>query len=136
MVSKNLLKAEQNIVFGLTAPFVTSVLVRGIGYKISLVTCTVSKQTKEFCSPRYLLTRVGYSYFIYTPLPDYLGVKTSYKERKLTMFSKVKQCVATFADYLYKLRPPSVYTGRGIRFKGLVVRRKLGKKDTRKGRLF
>jgi ribosomal protein L6P/L9E len=135
-MSVSLLKITQNSCFGSLVPFATSVLIRGIGYKVSLVTCRLDQPVNEFCSPRYLLMRVGYSYLVYAPLPDYLGVKISYKNRKLTMFGQVKQEVMAFANYLYQLRRPSVYTGRGIRFKGRVVPRKLGKKDSRKGKSF
>jgi large subunit ribosomal protein L6 len=93
-------------------------------------------QPKEFFSARYLLIRVGYSYSVYLPVPNYVGIKISKKDRKLVMYSHSVEQVTTFAQCIYSLRSPSVYTGRGIRYKGCLPRRKLGKKDIRKGRFF
>jgi large subunit ribosomal protein L6 len=79
---------------------------------------------------------VGYSYSVYLPVPNYIGIKVGKKERKLIIYGFSKDQVATFARRIYFLRPPSIYTGRGVRYKGKAARRKLGKKDIRKGRFF
>lgn len=90
----------------------------------------------EFAYQKYLSVRVGYSYNLYIPVPDFIGVKISKKDRKLVIYGPHKQFIADFSSFIYNLRPPSVYTGRGIRFKKIIHRRKLGKKDIRKGRFF
>jgi len=90
----------------------------------------------EFSADRYLVLRVGHSAPSYLPIPNHVRAKIMKKDRKLTLFGQDIDLLSIFAHSVHKLRPPSAYTGRGIRFKGRFVRRKLGKKDTRKGRFF
>jgi len=89
----------------------------------------------EFKYERYLSLRIGHSYTIYLPVPEYLGIKILHKDRKIVIFGFDKNKVYNFSNYVYKLREPSVYTGRGIRIKKKNHRRKLGKKDIKKGKL-
>ena len=110
-------------------------IIRGIGYRISLIS-KVNFISVEFPAVRYLLIRVGYSYSVYLRVPNYIGIKISKKDRKLTVYGFSKNQVAIFSHQLHDLRKPGIYTGRGIRFKGIAPRRKLGKKDIRKGRFF
>jgi ribosomal protein L6P/L9E len=70
------------------------------------------------------------------PIPNQIGVRVLKKDRKLIIYGASKVLVADFARKLYNYHRPSVYTGRGVRYKKGVVRRKLGKKDVRKGRRF
>lgn len=105
-------------------------LCRGLVHK------TNSFNDSEFIYPKYLSVRVGYSYNLYLPIPDFIGIKIGKKDRKLTIYGSHKQLVSNFSKLVYNFRPPSVYTGRGIRFKKIIHRRKLGKKDIRKGRFF
>jgi ribosomal protein L6P/L9E len=83
-----------------------------------------------------LSLRVGHSFHLYIPIPNFIGVKITKKDRKLIIYGFFKSQVANFTRYIYSFRPPSVYTGRGIRYKKVSPRRKLGKKDIRKGRFF
>lgn len=91
---------------------------------------------KEFPYQRYILIRAGHSVPSYIPIPNGLGVRVSKKDRKLSLYGSSVDQVSVFARSIFMLRPPSVYTGRGIRLKGLKPRRKLGKKDVRKGRYY
>jgi len=90
----------------------------------------------EFPEKRYLIVRVGYSYMTYLPIPDFVGILVSKKDRKLVVYSQSKSLASVFAQSVFNLRKPSVYTGRGIRLKKFSHRRKIGKKDVRKGRVF
>lgn len=90
----------------------------------------------EFPAYRYLVLRLGHSAPSYFPIPNNLRVKITKKDRKLVLSSQNLSLLSIFSRRVYKLRQPSAYTGRGIRFKGQFVRRKLGKKDVRKGRFF
>ena len=90
----------------------------------------------EFVEKRYLSIRVGYSYNVCLPIPNYIGVFINKKNRKVVIYGALKCQVLTFSKLLYNLRPSSVYTGRGIRYKKFTHKRKVGKKDIRKGRFF
>jgi len=123
-----------------------SYIIRGIGYRVQVVdnnwlfngNSNEIKQTvaNEFPQERYLLVRVGYSYTLCLPIPNFVGVLVSKKDRKLTIYSQSKVLTSVFSQAIFKLRSPSVYTGRGIRLKKFAHRRKVGKKDVRKGRFF
>lgn len=149
-----------------TTPFQQSFIIRGVGYRSSVVptslndknaesylnlvnyssyhqtlsdkyTTQLDKANKyEFPAYNYLMLRLGHSAPIYYPIPSHVKVKIMKKDRKLTLMSQDAGFLAVLSHFVYKFRPPSVYTGRGVRFKGLSVRRKLGKKDIRKGRFF
>lgn len=83
----------------------------------------------EFQHSRYLIVRAGHSTDLYVPLPPGVFVKTSKKDRKLTIYSAAKQEVYNLARQIYDYRRPSPYTGRGIRRKQIRVLRKIGKRD-------
>lgn len=123
----------RNKLFGSYAPFVKTFIIRGIGYQASIMENSLA--SKEFPYSRYLSLRVGHSFNLYKPIPNYIGVKISHKDRKLVIYGSNKEQVSNYAKVIFKLRQPSVYTGRGIRVKKGFHRRKLGKKDIRKGKV-
>lgn len=107
-------------------------IIRGIGFRAELVGhCN----TMDLRGSRYLVIRAGHSSLSCISLPLYLGVKIIKKYRKLVIYGALS-LISVFARAAYMLRPPSVYTGRGIRPKGSLIRKKIGKKDVRKGRFF
>jgi large subunit ribosomal protein L6 len=118
--------------FKVSVPFVKVFIIRGIGYQVDIVEVS---PTVEFPFSRYLSLRLGHSSLICKPIPNYIGVKIAHKDRKLVIYGASKEHVSNFAVKIFKLRPPSVYTGRGIRIKKGLHRRKLGKKDIRKGKV-
>jgi ribosomal protein L6P/L9E len=115
------------------APFVKSFLIKGMGYQAEVVES--ADNTKEFPYVRYLSLRVGHSFNIYRPIPDDVGVNISNRGRKIIIFGLNKTMISTFAKNVYAHRKPGVYTGDGIRIKGYKHRRKVGKKDGKKGKL-
>jgi len=123
----------QNQILGAYAPFTKTFMIRGIGFQADVIDNYTN--SNEFPYSRYLLLRVGHSFLIYKSIPNYIGVKVSKKDRKLVIYGANKEQVSNFAKEIFKLRPPSVYTGRGIRIKKGLHRRKLGKKDIRKGKV-
>lgn len=122
-----------NNLLGSYAPFTKTFVIRGIGYQADVIE-NEQLTSVEFPYNRYLSLRVGHSFLVYKPIPNYIGVKVSHKDRKLVIYGANKEQVSNFAKVVFKLRPPSVYTGRGIRIKKGLHRRKLGKKDIRKGK--
>lgn len=126
----------RNSMLGSYAPFIKIFIIRGIGYQADIIeNDLMDSAVKEFPYDRYLSLRVGHSYNLYIPIPNYIGIKVSHKDRKLIIYGANKEKVANFAKKVWKLRLPSVYTGRGIRIKKAMHRRKLGKKDIRKGKV-
>jgi ribosomal protein L6P/L9E len=117
---------------GTYAPFTKTFIIRGIGYQADIIE---EAFTSEFPFSRYLLLRIGHSFLIYKPIPNYIGVKVTKKDRKLVIYGSNKEQVANFSKSIFLLRVPSIYTGRGIRIKKGQHRRKLGKKDIRKGKV-
>lgn len=122
-----------NNLLGLQAPYVKVFVIRGIGYQADIVEDV--ELSSEFVYNRYLSLRVGHSFLINKPIPEYIGIKIHKKDRKLVIYGTNKEQVSNYAKSVYNLRPPSVYTGRGIRIKKGLHRRKLGKKDIRKGKV-
>lgn len=118
---------------GAYAPFTKTFIIRGIGFQADII--NNFQASSEFPYNRYLLLRVGHSFLIYKSIPSYIGIKVSKKNRKVVVYGINKEQVANFAKKIFQLRPPSVYTGRGIRIKKGAHRRKLGKKDIRKGKI-
>lgn len=116
---------------GMHAPFTKTFIIRGIGYQADIIE---EMATSEFPFSRYLSLRIGHSFLIYKPVPNYIGIKIAKKDRKLIIYGSNKEQVANFSKAVFMLRTPSVYTGRGIRIKKGQHRRKLGKKDIRKGK--
>ena len=123
----------QNQTLGAYAPFTKTFMIRGIGFQTDVIDNYAN--SNEFPYSRYLLLRVGHSFLIYKSIPNYIGVKVSKKDRKLVIYGANKEQVSNFAKEIFKSRPPSIYTGRGIRIKKGSHRRKLGKKDIRKGKV-
>lgn len=127
------LKLLNNNMLSTYAPFTKVFIIRGIGYQADIIeNVSISP---EFSHNRYLSLRVGHSFLIFKPIPNYVGVKVHKKDRKLIVYGSNKEQVSNFSKVIFKLRMPSVYTGRGIRIKKGLHRRKLGKKDIRKGKV-
>jgi ribosomal protein L6P/L9E len=125
----------RNITWGVCAPYTAVLIIRGIGYRAILLENS-QNGAPEFPYQSYLSVRVGHSFNVYKPIPNLIGIKVLKKDRKLVIYGSNKQQVSDYADLICNLKPPSVYTGRGIRIKKMIHRRKLGKKDIRKGRFF
>ena len=90
----------------------------------------------EFSNSKYLAVRAGHTKDLYLPLRHQISCLTLKKDRKLVIASIDKIAAANLANSIYLYRPPSVYTGRGVRVKHVNIVRKAGKKDKQKGRAF
>jgi ribosomal protein L6P/L9E len=126
-------KSTNNFKFVTSSPFYKVLIIKGIGYQADIINCT--SINNEFIFKKYLFLRVGHSFNLYKSVPNYIGVKVLHKDRKILVYGFNKNLVENFSNSLYKLRMPSVYTGRGIRIKKFNHIRKLGKKDIKKGKI-
>ena len=115
-----------NMVTGVTDGFSKSLEVIGVGYSAKV-------QGKE------LVLAVGFSHTVNMPIPEGLDVaepKTasvampgigSVPVTAISISGADKQKVGQFAANVRAVKPPEPYKGKGIRYKGEEVRRKVGK---------
>jgi hypothetical protein len=85
---------------------------------------------------RILLLCMGHAHDAPVALLNSTALRQYKKNRKLVFYNITGDFLHSWVHSIFKYRPPSVYTGRGIRRKKKRQRRKLGKKDARKGRIF
>jgi len=85
---------------------------------------------------RFLIVRVGHTTDTVLPLSKFIAIKSHKKERKITIYGYSKIEVRNLAKTIYKMRKPSPYTGRGIKFKHVRVRYKKVRKTKAGGRAF
>lgn len=89
----------------------------GIGYKL-------------YSHSNLLILKLGYSKCIFFSLPlDIRITVTGRKKRRFSLFSIDKMELTLVSKLLLQLRIPNIYTGKGIRIRGISFIRKLGKKS-------
>ncbi len=102
-----------NMVTGVTAGFTKSLEIVGVGYKAE-----ADKQN--------LTLNVGYSNPVQVPIPDGLNVEVE-KNTIVHVRGIDKQQVGELAAKIRRIRKPEPYRGKGIRYLGEEIRRKVGK---------
>jgi large subunit ribosomal protein L6 len=103
-----------NMVSGVTDGFTKKLEIVGVGYRV------LSK------GPTQLEFQLGYSHSITVNAPE--GVTFTVEgPTKLTVEGIDKQVVGEVAANIRKLRKPEPYKGKGVRYAGEQVRRKVGK---------
>ncbi len=102
-----------SMVNGVTKPFVKELEIQGIGYRAEV-------------NAKNLKLTVGYSHAVDMPIPD--GIKVSVDRNVIVRIEGISaQKVGQFAANVRSVRPPEPYKGKGIRYVGERVRRKVGK---------
>lgn len=104
-----------NMIQGVTEGYQKKLEMEGVGYKAVV-------EGKE------LVLSVGFSHPVKLPIPE--GVSVEVEKGTLTIGGIKKADVGQFAAKIRKTRPVEPYKGKGIRYQGEVVRRKLGKRAT------
>jgi large subunit ribosomal protein L6 len=102
-----------NMVIGVTDGFMKGLEIEGVGYRAEVKGNT-------------LVLTLGFSHPVEMPVPDGLSVKMD-GNTKLSIEGVDKQAVGQFAADIRRLRPPEPYKGKGIRYAGEHIRRKVGK---------
>jgi large subunit ribosomal protein L6 len=102
-----------NMVTGVTTGYTKSLDIVGVGYRVQPKGAGL-----EFA--------LGYSHPIQVDAPEGIAF-TVESPTKLTVSGIDKQQVGEVAANIRKLRKPEPYKGKGIRYTGEVVRRKVGK---------
>ena len=105
-----------NMVLGVSTGFskVLEISVESVGYRAEM-------------TGKNLLLNLGFSHPIEYPPPDGIAFTTDAKTRTITVSGIDKELVGEIAARVRKLRPPEPYKGKGIRYKGEVVKLKPGK---------
>jgi large subunit ribosomal protein L6 len=103
----------QNMVRGVTQPFVKELEIQGVGYRADV-------------AGRTLKLLLGFSHPVEVPIPQGLEVGVD-KNVTIRIAGIDRHQVGQFAADLRALRPPEPYKGKGIRYVGERVRRKVGK---------
>ena len=102
-----------NMVRGVRQPFVKELEIQGVGYRAE-------------ADAKTLKLNVGYSHPVDMPIPQ--GLKVSVDRNVNVRIEGISaQKVGQFAADVRSVRPPEPYKGKGIRYVGERVRRKVGK---------
>ena len=103
-----------NMVEGVTNGFEKKLEIQGVGYRAALSGTNLELQV-GYSHPVRIVPREGISFEV--PIPTQIVVR-----------GIDKQMVGQTAAEIRKVRPPEPYKGKGIRYEGEFVRRKVGKR--------
>src|ERR687883_958699 len=103
-----------NMVEGVTKGFEKKLEIQGVGYRAALKGTDLELQV-GYSHPVTIKPRTGISFEV--PVPTQIVVRGT-----------DKQVVGQTAAEIRKVRPPEPYKGKGIRYEGEFVRRKVGKR--------
>jgi large subunit ribosomal protein L6 len=102
-----------NMIKGVTEGFQKKLELQGVGYRSQV-------------DGKTLILNVGYSHQVKIPSPD--GIKLSVEgNTNVTVSGLDKELVGQIAANIRLVRPPEPYKGKGIRYQGEYVRKKVGK---------
>jgi large subunit ribosomal protein L6 len=102
-----------NLVIGVSAGYTKRMEIHGVGYRVQL-----KGSDLEFS--------LGYSHPVKVPAPDGITF-TVENPTKFSVSGIDKQVVGEVAANIRKLRRPDPYKGKGVRYEGERIRRKVGK---------
>lgn len=103
-----------NAVHGVTVGFKKELEIHGVGYRVEL-------------KGKALHLALGFSHPVVFPVPDGIEVQVDEKAGKIAVHGADKQQVGQVAANIRSLRKPEPYKGKGIKYAGEIVRRKVGK---------
>ena len=103
-----------NMVEGVTTGFTKALEIQGVGYRAAL-------------KGRDLELQLGYSHPVPVKAPEGIEFEVPMPTRVIVKGNS-KQQVGELAAFIRKQRPPEPYKGKGIRYEGEYVARKVGKR--------
>lgn len=104
----------KNMIEGVSKGFEKGLEIIGVGYRFQV-------------QGNVLTVNAGYSHPVKITVPEGLAVE-AVSNTEIVVKGINKELVGEFAANIRKVRKPEPYKGKGIRYKGEVVRRKEGKK--------
>lgn len=102
-----------NMVVGVTTGFSKGLEIEGIGYRAKV-------------EGKVLSLTVGYSHPVNFPIPEGINIEVK-DQNKLVVKGISKELVGQVAAEIRKVKKPEPYKGKGIRYEGEHIRRKVGK---------
>lgn len=102
-----------NMIIGVSEGFEKKLEIQGVGYKAEI-------------QGEKINLSMGYSHPVILDIPK--GLTTIVEKNIITITGINKEDVGQFAANIRKVRKPEPYKGKGIRYVGEYVRRKVGKK--------
>lgn len=102
-----------NMIQGVTVGFQKQLEIEGVGYRANV-------------EGDQLVLSIGFSHPVKIKTPD--GIKFLVEKNLITISGIDKELVGQISAEIRQVRPPEPYKGKGIRYRGEQVRRKLGKK--------
>ena len=102
-----------NVVHGVSQGFEKSLEIQGVGYRAQLQGST-------------LVLQVGYSHPVEMDAPEGITFEVT-SPTKILVRGASKELVGQTAANIRKVRPPEPYKGKGIRYEGEQIKRKVGK---------
>lgn len=103
----------QNAVFGVNNGFSKELEIQGIGYRAAI-------------EGNILVLNVGFTHQVKFPMPEGIKILVEKSHIKISGFNK--NLVGEVAAKIRAIKKPEPYKGKGIRYKGEVVKLKAGKK--------
>ena len=107
-----------NMIFGVTSGFEKVLEFEGIGYRVALEGST-------------LVMQLGFSHPVRFEAPK--GIAFTVQKNTITVTGINKELVGEVAARIRALKRPEPYKGKGIHYRGEVIRRKSGKKAVTSG---
>jgi large subunit ribosomal protein L6 len=104
-----------NMIEGVTKGYEKKLEIEGIGYKASM-------------EGENLVLRVGFSHPVVISPPK--GIKISVDKNVITVFGIDKELVGQVAANIRNVKPAEPYKGKGLKYLGERIRKKVGKKAT------
>ncbi len=101
-----------NMIEGVTSGFVRELEIQGVGYRAEV-------------KGKKLVMALGFSHPVEMAIPE--GLSVSVAENRIKIEGSDRGRVGQFASDVREVRPPEPYKGKGIRYVGERVRRKVGK---------
>jgi large subunit ribosomal protein L6 len=99
---------------GVSNGYEKQLIIQGVGYRAQMQGTT-------------LVLSVGYSHPVEIQPPEGVQFAVAEKNTQVVVSGINKEIVGNVTAQIRAVRPPEVYKGKGIRYKGEVVRRKAGK---------
>jgi len=107
-----------NMVIGVTKGYSKELLLKGVGYKVNL-------------EGESLTFALGFSHPVYKSIPSGINVEVSGQNRNLKISGNDKNSVTLFASQIRRIRPPDPYLGKGVRYVDEIVKKKVGKANSK-----
>jgi large subunit ribosomal protein L6 len=107
-----------NMIIGVSTGFTRVLEVVGVGWRV---------EAQENKGAQSLKLSLGFSHPVDFPLPPAVKAQVDPKTLKITLTSPDKELLGLTAAKVRAYRRPEPYKGKGIRYEGEVIRRKVGK---------